>query len=350
MTTNTWFRQIFPTGLALIAGPCSAESEAQLMSTATSLRSLGVGVFRAGVWKPRTRPGSFEGVGTKALPWLSRVKREVGMKIATEVATPEHVEQALQHDIDILWIGARTTTNPFAVQEIAEALRGTQVPVMVKNAMVPDVKLWCGAVERLQNVGLCQIAAIHRGFSVLEETVFRNSPLWRIPIEFHRLMPNIPILCDPSHIAGKADLVPIVAQQALDMDFDGLMVEVHVQPDSALSDSTQQLTPSAFSKLLGELQLKQPHSTNETALAQLRADIDQLDTSLFRLLSERMKIVRKVGELKRREGTPVLQSERYNQILQRRMQEAEALGLSSDFVKRIMEIIHEEAVCQQLPK
>ncbi len=346
----SWFQQFFPSSFALVAGPCSAENEAQVMATATALQRMGVTLFRAGVWKPRTRPGGFEGMGEEALPWLAKVKNELGMKVATEVATPKHVESALTYGIDALWIGARTTTNPFAVQEIAEALRGSHVPVFVKNAMVPDVKLWCGAVERLKNSGVEQLAAVHRGFGVLEETTFRNAPLWRIPIEFRRQMPDIPMLCDPSHIAGRADLVETVAHQAVDMGFSGLMIEVHNAPASALSDSAQQLSPEVFNAFLQALNLKQRAIVKDAELAQLRADIDQHDSELFRLLAERMEIVRKVGELKKREGTPVLQTERYNQILQRRMSEAAALGLSEDFVKQVMELIHEEAVCQQLSK
>ncbi|MCQ2349021.1 MAG: bifunctional 3-deoxy-7-phosphoheptulonate synthase/chorismate mutase type II [Paludibacteraceae bacterium] len=345
-----WFHSIFPDGFALVAGPCSAESEAQVMAVANALKPMGVGLFRAGVWKPRTRPGGFEGMGEQALPWLQRVKCETGLRVATEVASAEHVEKALRYDIDVVWLGARTTTNPFTVQEIAEALRGTNVPVMVKNAMVPDVKLWCGAVERLRNAGIEQIAAVHRGFGVIDETTFRNAPIWRIPIEFHRQMPDIPLLCDPSHIAGRADLVGMVAQQAADLDFDGLMIEVHNDPCHALSDSAQQLDPETYRRLIGELNHRKKTIVKDAELAQLRAEIDQHDSELFRLLSERMEIVRKVGELKQREGTPVLQTQRYNQILERRLSEAEALGLSHDFVKRVMELIHEEAVCQQLSK
>lgn len=345
-----WFQRLFPSSFALMAGPCSAESEGQVMATATALQRMDIGLFRAGVWKPRTRPGGFEGMGEAALPWLARVKNELGLRVAIEVATPRHAELALQYGIDAFWIGARTTTNPFAVQEIADALRGSDIPVFVKNAMVPDVKLWCGAIERLKNSGVNNLAAVHRGFGVLEETTFRNSPVWRIPIELHRQMPEIPLLCDPSHIAGRTDLVELVARQAVDMGFSGLMVEVHNDPCNALSDSEQQLTPEMLEHMMKVLDIKQRAIVKDAELLHLRAEIDQHDTELFRLLAERMEIVRKVGELKQREGTPVLQPQRYNQILQRRMKEAASLGLSEDFVKQVMELIHEEAVCQQLSK
>lgn len=331
----------------IIAGPCSAESEAQVLEVAHAVAALGVHVFRAGVWKPRTRPGAFEGAGTIALPWLQRVQREIGLPVATEVALPIHVEQALKAGIDILWLGARTVTNPFAVQALADTLRGCAVTVMVKNPVIPDLELWIGALERLQKAGLQQLLAVHRGFACYEEHTLRNAPMWQIPIELHRRMPDLPLLCDPSHIAGRRDWVSDIAQQAMELCFRGLMVEVHCCPDQAVSDSRQQLTPDMLGLLLRQLMPKIT-SDSDPEMAELRRQIDLLDDALYETLARRMAVVRKIGLLKRRRGMTVLQPQRYNEILMRRIAAADTLGLDSNFVKKIMETVHTETVRLQL--
>jgi chorismate mutase len=334
----------------LAAGPCSAESEAQVLATARALAGKGVGFFRAGLWKPRTRPGSFEGVGLKGLDWMDRARSETGLKIGTEVADPSHVEACLECGMDALWVGARTTTNPFSVQAIADALRGTDVPVFVKNPMSADIGLWIGAIERLANAGLTKLGAIHRGVSSSLEMRYRNAPAWKMPIELMRLMPEVPIICDPSHICGKADLVSTIAQEAMDLLFDGLMVEVHPNPPEALSDAAQQLTPEQFLSMVGKLEL--PHEQSSSTvfmnrMSELREDVDELDSKMLELLGRRMEVVREMGRLKTQQNVSTLQPHRWQEILQDRVRKGLALELSEDFVLQVMQSIHEEAIRRQ---
>ncbi|MBO5865195.1 MAG: bifunctional 3-deoxy-7-phosphoheptulonate synthase/chorismate mutase type II [Bacteroidaceae bacterium] len=331
----------------VIAGPCSAESEEQVMQVAAELVARGVNIFRAGIWKPRTRPGCFEGVGREGLSWLARVKRELGMYITTEVATAEHVEQALGAGVDILWVGARTTTNPFAVQEVADALRGCDVPVLVKNPVNPDIELWIGAMERLNNAGITRLGAIHRGFSSYGEKCFRNAPQWQLPIELRRRFPGLPMLCDPSHIAGKRELILTLAQQAMDLDFDGLMIETHSTPYCALSDARQQVTPDELVSILGKLVHRVAVADNAD-FQSYRDNIDKIDRELVSLLSKRMEIAREIGELKREKGMMVFQPMRYNEIMERYMKLSADGRLEVDTVREIFELIHSESIRQQL--
>ncbi|MBQ2126990.1 MAG: bifunctional 3-deoxy-7-phosphoheptulonate synthase/chorismate mutase type II [Bacteroidaceae bacterium] len=331
----------------VVAGPCSAESEEQVMQVATELSKRGVGIFRAGIWKPRTRPGCFEGVGKEGLPWLARVKRELGMCIATEVATAEHVEQALGAGVDLLWIGARTTANPFAVQEIADALRGNDVPVLVKNPVNPDIELWIGAMERLNNAGITRLGAIHRGFSSYGEKCFRNAPQWQLPLELRRRLPQLPLICDPSHIAGKRELILSLSQQAMDLNFDGLMVETHCNPYCALSDARQQVTPDELMVILGKLVHRVAVVQNADFQA-YREQIDEIDRELMGLLSKRMEIAREIGELKREKGMMVFQPLRYNEIMERYVKFCADGKLEVDALREIFEIIHSESIRQQL--
>lgn len=330
----------------VVAGPCSAETEVQVLTTAHALVKNGVKIFRAGIWKPRTKPGSFEGVGTKGLIWLNKVKQETGMYVATEVATPTHVREALTANIDILWIGSRTAANPFAMQELADALKGKDVPVLIKNPINPDIELWIGGIERLYNAGLHRLAAIHRGFSTYDNTPYRNAPQWRIPIELHRRLPNLPLLCDPSHIGGKRDLISSICQQAMDLNFDGLMIESHCQPKQAWSDAEQQLTPNALCTILSTLIIRDAPTTD--VIEPLRRRIDELDEDLLRLLVKRMEISKSIGIYKREHGMPILQSARYNDLLNRRIQQASKIGLNEICIKAIWEAIHEESIRQQL--
>ncbi len=331
----------------VIAGPCSAESEEQVLQVATELRERGVAIFRAGIWKPRTRPGSFEGMGKEGLPWLARVKRELGMCITTEVATAEHVEQALSAGVDILWVGARTTANPFAVQEIADALRGCDVPVLVKNPVNPDIELWIGAMERLNNAGITRLGAIHRGFSSYGEKCFRNAPQWQLPLELRRRFPNLPLLCDPSHIAGKRELILSLSQQAMDLNFDGLMVETHCNPYCALSDARQQVTPDELMVILGKL-VHRVAAADNACFQSYREHIDEIDRELMKLLSKRMEIAREIGELKREMGMMVFQPMRYNEIMERYVKFCADGRLEVDALREIFEIIHSESIRQQL--
>lgn len=331
----------------VIAGPCSAETEEQVMNTARELSSAGINIFRAGIWKPRTKPGGFEGVGVRGLAWLRRVKEETGMYVSTEVANREHVFEAMKAGIDILWIGARTTANPFAVQEIADALRGCDIPVLVKNPVNPDVELWIGAFERLYLSGIRCLGAIHRGFSSYGKDIYRNMPLWHIPIELRRRLPELPIYCDPSHIGGKRELVASICQQAMDLNFDGLIVESHCLPDFALSDSFQQVTPSELDRILKKLVVREDGMTAER-ISQLRREIDGIDEQLLELLSKRMKISHEIGLYKKEHSMPVLQSSRYNDILEKRSAIGCQLGLTPDFVKTIFQDIHEESVRRQM--
>ncbi|GHT18017.1 cytochrome c4 [Bacteroidia bacterium] len=331
----------------LVAGPCAAETEEQVLQTAKMLFFNGINCFRAGVWKPRTKPGGFEGVGEEGLRWLQKVKRETGMRVATEVATPEHVQLAVNYDIDILWLGARTVSNPFSVQEIAESLRGMNIDIMVKNPISPDLELWTGAIERLQNAGIHKITAIHRGFTAASHSNYRNAPHWNIPIELKRRLPHLPLLCDPSHIAGAAMRVPTVAQQAMDLNFDGLFVEVHHKPENALSDGFQQLTPEKFVEMLASIVLRTTDSSADFLL-QMRQQIDEIDENLFDLLSKRMKIAREIGILKKANNITVLQADRFAQIQHKFMAQAAKLGLSTNFIKNLLENIHEEALEKQM--
>ena len=331
----------------IIGGPCSAETETQMMTTAKELSAIGVKIFRAGVWKPRTKPGGFEGVGTPALQWLQQVKKETGMYITTEVATEKHVREALKYDVDVLWVGARTTANPFAVQEIADTLRGTNVPVLIKNPTNPDLELWIGAIERLYNAGIHKLGVIHRGFTSFDKTVYRNIPQWHIPIELKRRFPTLPILCDPSHIAGKRDLLLKICQQAMDLNYHGLMIESHFSPDDAWSDKDQQVTPQALSELIHTLVIRNTAQTTED-LSVLRSQIDELDNDLLRLLSKRMRVSREIGQYKLEHDMPVLQTKRYDYILNDRAKQGERMDLSGAFMKQILEAIHGESIRQQI--
>ena len=331
----------------VIAGPCSAETEEQVLSTAKDLASKGIKIFRAGIWKPRTKPGGFEGVGSEGLPWLKRVKEETGMYTATEVATERHVFEALKHGVDLLWIGARTSANPFAVQEIADALKGVDIPVLIKNPVNPDLELWIGAVERIYNAGIRHLGVIHRGFSSYDKKLYRNLPQWHIPIELRRRLPNLPIICDPSHIGGKRELVAPLSQQAMDLGFDGLIVESHCNPDCAWSDKTQQVTPDVLDYILNMLVIRETNQTTEN-LTELRKQIDELDEQLLELLSKRMRISREIGQYKKEHNMPVLQTVRYDEILNNRVSQAVGLDMSDDFMKSVLESIHEESVRQQI--
>ena len=331
----------------VIAGPCSAETEEQVMTTAKELAAKGCHMFRAGIWKPRTKPGGFEGKGEEALPWMQRVKEETGMLTATEVATPEHVELAVKYGIDILWVGARTSANPFAMQSLADALKGYEGPVLVKNPVNPDLELWIGAMERINQAGVKRLAAIHRGFSSYDKKIYRNLPMWQIPIELHRRIPELPIICDPSHIGGRRDLIAPLCQQALDLGFDGLIVESHCNPDEAWSDAKQQITPEILDYILGLLVVRDEHTTTE-GLRQLRSQIDELDNNLMDLLSKRFRICREIGTFKKEHNMTVLQAGRYNEILEKRGAQASLCGMDPEFAAHVFELIHEESVRQQL--
>ena len=331
----------------VIAGPCSAETEEQVMSTAHNLAAKGCHIFRAGIWKPRTKPGGFEGNGEMALPWMKRVKEETGMMISTEVATPEHVELALKYGMDILWVGARTSANPFAMQALADALQGVDIPVLVKNPVNPDLELWIGALQRLNQAGIKRLGVIHRGFSSYEKKIYRNLPMWQIPIELHRRIPDLPIICDPSHIGGRRDLIAPLCQQGLDLGADGLIIETHCNPNKAWSDAEQQVTPEQLDLILSQLIVRNKHTTSEE-LHQLRSQIDEMDSSLINLLSERFKLCREIGKFKKEHNMTILQSERYNEMLEKCAQQANACGIDAKFAARILEIIHEESVRQQL--
>ena len=331
----------------VIAGPCSAETEEQVMTTARNLAAKGCHMFRAGVWKPRTKPGGFEGNGEKALPWMKRVKEETGMLISTEVATPEHVELAMKYDMDILWVGARTSTNPFAMQALADAMRGLKIPVLVKNPVNPDIELWLGALERINQAGIKQLGVIHRGFSSYDKKIYRNLPMWQIPIELHRRVPELPIICDPSHIGGRRDLIAPLCQQAMDLGFDGLIVESHCNPDEAWSDAKQQVTPDILDYILSLLIVRSESSTTE-GIRMLRAQIDVIDNTLMDLLAKRFRVCREIGTFKKEHNMTVLQTGRYNEILEKRGAQASLCGMDAEFAAQVFELIHEESVRQQL--
>lgn len=334
----------------VIAGPCSAETEEQVLNIAHQLKDSDVSIFRAGIWKPRTRPGGFEGVGAIGLKWLQKAKAETGLLMATEVANVTHVQLALEHDIDVLWIGARTTVNPFAVQEIADALKGTNKIVLVKNPVNPDLALWIGGVERLYHAGIEKLGVIHRGFSTYEKTKYRNNPEWQIPIEIQNKFPNLPLICDPSHITGKRDMIQDVSQQALDLNYDGLIIETHNNPDAAWSDAAQQVTPEVLKQMFIDLRMRK--TTDENAewnkkLAIERAFIDEMDTKLIEILGKRMQIAEKIGGLKKEKNVAILQNKRWNEILGKMILEGEEKGLSEEFVLKIYKAIHQESIAHQ---
>ena len=333
----------------VIAGPCSAESEKQMIETAKALKAAGIGLFRAGIWKPRTRPNSFEGLGSKALPWMKKVKEETGMLTATEVANVKHVYEALKYGVDIIWIGARTTTNPFAVQEIADTLKGVDIPVMVKNPVNPDLELWIGAIERIYNAGIRKIAAIHRGFSIYDKSDYRNEPHWQIPIDLKRRLPNVPMITDPSHICGNRTRLYEVSQQAMDVNFDGLIIETHPDPDHALSDASQQITPDALACLLKRIVIRRAEAVNGElrSLEQMRAEIDKIDELLIQYFGKRMQISEQIGQYKKDHGIAVYQNSRWDQLMKKRIESGLKSGLSNDFVDEIFKRIHEESINRQ---
>ena len=331
----------------IISGPCSAETEEQVITTAAQLAKNGIRIFRAGIWKPRTKPGGFEGVGEEGLPWMERVQKELGMLTATEIATPGHIEAALKHNIDILWIGARTVANPFAMQDIADALKGVDVPVLVKNPVNPDLELWIGGLLRLNGAGVERLAVIHRGFSNYERRLYRNPPMWHIPIELRRRYPNLPIICDPSHMGGTRELIAPICQQAMDVGFDGLMVESHCKPNEAWSDAAQQVTPDVLSFIIDRLTIREVAQVTES-LEGMRRQIDEYDNTLLELLDKRMKICREIGQYKKDHNMTIVQTSRYNEILDKRSAQGVLSGMPAEFIRTIFEAIHEESIHQQI--
>ena len=343
--------QVWKKRPVIISGPCSAETEEQVLQTAQRLAATGkVDVLRAGIWKPRTKPGLFEGIGVKGLPWVIQAKKLTGLPVAVEVATAKHVEDALQFEIDILWIGARTTVNPFSVQEVADALRGTNVPVLIKNPINPDLELWSGAIERLQKAGIKDIGMIHRGFSNYGNTQYRNAPMWHLPIEMKRRFPDMLLVCDPSHICGNRLMLQSVAQKSIDLDFGGLMLESHIDPDNAWSDAKQQVTPERLKEILESLVWRAENATQLefiTALATLREQINHIDDELMTLIGQRMKIADKIGVYKRENNVTILQTNRWNEILERAVTQGEKLGLSKEFIIRYFDAVHLESISHQ---
>ncbi len=334
----------------IIAGPCSAETEEQVMATAIGLAAIPqVKVFRAGIWKPRTRPSSFEGVGKAGLKWLKKVKRETGLLTTVEVANPQHVREALENEVDILWIGARTVVNPFSVQEICDVLQGVDIPVMVKNPMNPDINIWIGALERLNQSGIDKLIAIHRGFSFLSNSPYRNSPMWEIPIELKRICPELPILVDPSHICGETSLLLSTSQKALDLEMSGLMIETHHCPSQALTDSEQQITPSQLKVMISQLILREETGNIEfeTLLEELRSEIDKIDDELIHILAKRMDIVEEIGKYKKENNITILQLKRWSYVIHDRVKRGEDLGLTRDFLVKLLESLHEESIQRQ---
>ena len=336
----------------LISGPCSAETEEQVMSTATELAKIKeVSVFRAGIWKPRTRPNSFEGIGTEGLKWLRTVKQETGLMVGTEVANEKHVYEALKYGIDLLWIGARTSVNPFTVQEISDALRGVDVMVLVKNPINPDLELWIGAIERISKAGITRLGAIHRGFSTYEKTIYRNQPNWQLPIELRRRIPDLPIICDPSHISGAREYLFEISQKAMDLNFDGLMLESHIDPDNALSDSAQQVTPNELRELLSRLVLRSPVASDPKLLdilGELRQQIDIFDDTLIDILEKRMKVAETIGQYKKENNITILQTTRWDEIIRKVMVNGQVKGLSREMIDTIFKAIHQESINHQM--
>ncbi len=334
----------------LIAGPCSAETEQQVMSVAESLLPLQPQLFRAGIWKPRTRPGTFEGAGTDGLKWLQQVKKSFGLKTTVEVANAQHVALALQHDVDVLWIGARSTVNPFTVQEIADAMKGVDIPVIIKNPINPDLNLWIGAIERIYNSGISKIMVVHRGFSSWSKGEYRNDPMWEIPIELKRQYPDLFIICDPSHITGKRENIFSVSQKAMDLNFDGLMIETHTDPDKAWSDREQQITPLQLSELLSKLVIRETTINDyifNSTLDELRKAIDDIDLRLVQILKERMEIVEQIGGMKKDSNITILQPERWAEIFHTRTDWADRLGLTPEMVDQIFQLLHTESIRKQ---
>jgi chorismate mutase len=333
----------------IMAGPCSAESEEQMLNTARPLADMGIKIFRAGIWKPRTRPNAFEGVGSKGLKWMQTVQKETGMMVATEVANVKHVYEALKYGVDIIWIGARTSANPFAVQDIADSLRGVNIPVLIKNPVNPDVDLWIGAIERINNAGIRQLAAIHRGFSSYEKTLYRNVPQWQIPIELRRRIPMLPIITDPSHICGNREFLFDISQKAMDLNFDGLIIETHCNPDKALSDAKQQVTPAGLKQIIDRLVLREPEINEEMmlTLAELRDQIDKLDDRIINLLEERMGVSEKIGAYKKENNITILQTKRWDDMLKTRLNLGSRKGLSEEFIIKLFRSIHQESINHQ---
>jgi len=348
LPVETWLKM--PAQPLIIAGPCSAESESQVMHTAQLLADSGrIAVFRAGIWKPRTRPTGFQGAGEEGLKWLRQVKQSFGMPVAVEVATPRHAELALKYDIDIFWIGARTVVNPFSVEELTNVLKGVDIPVLVKNPVNADLQLWIGALERISRAGIKKIAAVHRGFFSQKKTAFRNEPLWEIPIELKRLYPELPVITDPSHIAGRRDLIQEVCQKALDLQMNGLMIEVHIRPEEALTDNAQQITPNELIRLLNTLILRKEQTTPESfrSLESLRDEIDQIDHEIINALARRMDTVEKIGYFKKENDITILQIKRWSSLLEARINEGVAIGLDVSFLKKLLDLIHHESISIQ---
>jgi len=334
----------------VIAGPCSAETEDQVLKIAHDLKNTDVSIYRAGIWKPRTRPGMFEGVGAIGLKWLDKVKKETGLLTATEVANASHVKLALEYDIDVLWIGARSTVSPFIVQEIADALKDTDKIVLVKNPVNPDLSLWLGGLERLYTANIKKLGVIHRGFSTYEKTKYRNNPEWQLPIELQNKFPDIPLICDPSHIAGRRDILQDISQTALDLNFDGLMIETHIDPDNAWSDAAQQITPKVLVKMMEDLKIRTLTSDEadyQNQLNTLRTQIDVIDHGILETLGKRMKVAVSIGELKKQKNVAVLQTKRWNEILGNMILEGEKKGLSEEFVLKMFKAIHQESINNQ---
>jgi len=331
----------------VIAGPCSAETEEQVLNTAKALAQKGCRLFRAGVWKPRTKPGGFEGNGEVALKWLQQVKESTGMLVGTEVATPEHVKLCLKYGLDMLWIGARTTANPFAMQSLADSLQGVELPILVKNPVSPDLELWIGAMQRLNQAGIRRLAAIHRGFSSYDNKLYRNNPTWQIPLELRRRIPELPIICDPSHIGGKRELIAPLCQQAMDLGFDGLIIESHCTPDKAWSDAAQQVTPDVLNYILSLLIIRDEHQQIDE-IVDFRRQIDEYDHQMMELLAKRMRVCRQIGRYKRDHNITIFQANRYNEILVKRGAQGALCGMNADFIATLFETIHEESIRQQM--
>ena len=347
---RTWLDDLKLSHPLLIAGPCSAETEEQVLKIAHELKDSDASFFRAGIWKPRTRPGGFEGVGAIGLKWLQRAKAETGLPMAVEVANANHVQLALEHDIDVLWIGARTTVNPFAVQEIADALQNTDKIVLVKNPVNPDLALWIGAVERLHNAGIKKLGVIHRGFSTYEKTKYRNIPEWQLAIELQNRFPDLPLICDPSHITGKRDMIQDVSQKALDLNYDGLIIETHIDPDNAWSDAAQQVTPTTLKQICKDLKVRKETDTEDeftVKMNKFRLNIDELDSKIIDVLAKRMKIADDIGRLKKDRNVAVLQNKRWVEILDKMILQGNEKGLSEDFIMSIFKAIHEESISHQ---
>ena len=347
---RTWLDDFHLNHPLVIAGPCSAETEEQVLKIAHELKNSDVSIFRAGIWKPRTRPGGFEGVGEIGLKWLQKAKAETGLLMATEVATAAHVKLALEHDIDVLWIGARTTVNPFAVQEIADALQGTDKIVLLKNPVNPDLSLWIGGLERLYNANIKKLGVIHRGFSTYEKTKYRNNPEWQIAIDLQNRFPDLPLICDPSHITGRRDMIQEVSQQALDLNYDGLIIETHIDPDNAWSDAAQQVTPATLKQMFINLRVRKvtdDESEYNQKMAKLRMQIDEFDGKLLEILGNRMKVADKIGLLKKEKNVAILQNQRWNEILGKMILEGEEKGLSNEFVMQLFKAIHQESITHQ---